>query len=183
MALRPRLRVLGKLMAKSVSPVLVNLIYDALLKCFWYKESLKRYLRSSGISETAVSHMDPADGKRVWLDGLFPKLIDHANGADILMAMARSLAGMTTFPDLDRHEDSAKKIVAAREAVATLGEAIGAESDKAAEARDIEEKRRRGSASRQAAARHQTDLSGLKAEMEGLLPLLGSQAGGYAFEK
>lgn len=170
-------------MAKRVSPVLVNLIYDALLKCFWYKESLKRYLRASGISTNAISHMDTADSKRTWLDGLFPKLVDHPKGAELLMAMARSLACMTTFPDLSRLEDSAFKIEAAKVAVAALAEALGAESEETAKAREAEERRKRSEEGLRTSARHQADLDQLRRRMEALTPALGTQKGGYDFER
>ena len=97
--------------------------YDALLKCFC-EECLERFLRDSGIAGTFVAQLDMTESKRTWLDRLFPLVSDHEKGAEVLLAMGRTLASTKSFPDLEGWEDSAQKIQVAREAVRTLADAL-----------------------------------------------------------
>lgn len=87
-------------MGKKVNPTIVSLSYDALLKCFWRKEALKRFLRASGISASYLAQLDLSESKRVWLDRLFPLLAEQDKGPELLLAMANELAALTSFPDL-----------------------------------------------------------------------------------
>jgi hypothetical protein len=96
--------------AKKLSPHFIELVYDALLKSFWRKSALKKFLRRSGISENALAKMDETDSKRVWLDNLFPKLEAAQKGPTLVIQMAHALAEQTSFPDLENWEDSLQKI-------------------------------------------------------------------------
>lgn len=170
-------------MAKKVNPTIVTLIYDALLKCFWRKEALKRFLRASGISANFLSQLDASESKRAWLDRLFPLLAEHSKGTDLLLAMARELSEQTSFPDLANWEDSDVKIQDARAAVAALAKALGAEQEKVKRARDEQDSRARADEMRAAAIRERADLAKLKERMDTLARALGTQQGGYDFEK
>jgi Restriction endonuclease len=169
-------------LAKKLNPVVVNLIYDALLKCFWRKEALKRFLRTSGISGTYIAQLDNNETKRVWLDRLFPLVSEHENGTELLLTIGRSLATMTHFHDLDGWEDSAKKREEATAAVAALAMALGGDDDRIASERSVKEKQRLANEMRQAAIREQADLESLKKRMDTLALALGTQKGGYDFQ-
>jgi hypothetical protein len=170
-------------MAKKVNPTISALIYDALLKCFWRKEALKRYLRDSGISANYISQLDMSEQKRVWLDRLFPLLADQEKGPDLLLSMGENLAAMTAFPDLMIWEDRDAKVQAAQEAVAALAKALGAEKKKAEQQRQEQDVRTQASQMRQVAIRHREDREKLKARMTKLTPAIGTQKGGYDFEE
>ena len=58
----------------QLPPYFLDLVYDALLKSFWRKPALKRFLRRSGVSEAALATSTGNDSKRDWLDQLFPKI-------------------------------------------------------------------------------------------------------------
>jgi hypothetical protein len=169
-------------MAKKVNPTIVALTYDALLKCFWRKEALKRYLRNSGVSANYISQLDMAEPKRAWLDRLFPLMADTEKGVYGMLAMAQNLSEMTDFPDLRGWEDSEIKLQDAREAIAALGRALGAEKAKADKERDVHDSRARAEEMRKVAVREQVDLARLKDRMDKLAMQLGTQQGGYAFE-
>ncbi len=97
-------------MAKRLNPVVAGLIYDALLKCFWRKEALKRFLLLSGIAGNFVAQLDMSEPKRRWLDRLLPLVNAHEKGSEVLLRMGRSLAAMGSFPDLEGWEHADTKI-------------------------------------------------------------------------
>ena len=169
-------------MSKRLNPTIAALIYDSLLKCFWRKEALKRFLRSSRIGGNFIAQLDMNESKRTWLDRLFPLVLDKAKGTELLVEMGRSLASMNHFPDLDGWEDSAQKNKAAREAVAALAAAIGAEDSRETGERSGEEIRKRADEVRRVAVRERADLDRLRMQMDSLVMALGTQSGGYDFQ-
>jgi hypothetical protein len=148
-------------MRKKINPVIASLIYDALLKCFWRKEALKRFLRSSGIAGSFLAQLDANETKRIWLDRLFPLVTEHEKGVDVLLGMAKALASLSTFPDLEGWEDSVQKIAAAKDAVAALAQAMNLEDEKNARERAAKDSRDKGEAIRKVAIREQADLAAL----------------------
>jgi hypothetical protein len=169
-------------MATKINPAVANLIYDALLKCFWRKEALKRFLRASGIAGNYLAQLDPNESKRTWLDRLFPLVVEHENGVEVLVGMAKALASQTSFPDLEGWEDSAQKVKAAREAVAALAAVMNLEDERNAEARSAKEVRERAEELRRAAIREGADLAELSRRLGSLVTRLGTQGGGYDFQ-
>jgi hypothetical protein len=169
-------------MPKKVNPVILDLIYDALIKCFWRKEALKRFLRSAGIAGNYIAQMDMSESKRTWLDRLFPILTTKDKGPELLLAMARTLASMNHFPDLQSWEDSSTKIEAAKAAVRRLAEAIGAEDEKSAREDAANETKRKAEEKRKAKMREYADLTKLKARMDALATQIGTQQAGYDFQ-
>ena len=99
----------------------LDLVYDALLKSFWYKKTLRSFLRRSGIPTSLLGDLSEDESKRDWLDRIFPKLEDSEQGQVIIQQMAHALADQKSFPDLARHEDAVQMTKQAQEAVATLG--------------------------------------------------------------
>src|SRR5207248_2557813 len=61
-------------MATDLSPHFVELVYDALLKSFWRRKALKRFLRLSKVPEPLLAQLHDGEIKRDWLDRLFPQL-------------------------------------------------------------------------------------------------------------
>jgi hypothetical protein len=169
-------------MTKKINPAIADLIYDALLKSFWRKEALKRFLRASGIAGKYLAQLDSHESKRTWLDRLFPLVTEHEKGVDVLLGMARTLASQTTFPDLEGWEDSAQKIRAAREAIAALARAMNLEDERTAQDRSAKDARDRAEELRNAAVRAQADLASLNQRMAALASRLGTQGGGYDFQ-
>jgi hypothetical protein len=100
-------------MASTLPATLIELVYDALLKSFWRKEALKRFLRQSGIPDSLIAEFDPQETKRQWLDRLFSKMQSSEKGRAAISEMAKALADQTRFPDLENWEDSAERIEAA----------------------------------------------------------------------
>lgn len=169
-------------MTARLSPHFIDLVYDALLKSFWTKKALKRFLRRSHIAETFLSQLDPDETKREWIDRLFPKLEGSERGLALIQQMARALAEQTAFPDLDNWEDSSEKITAAKASVVALHNYLqGKDREKQSE-REASRQRELGEQIRLKNVRNQADLTKLKDRLDGLCSLLGTQEGGYNFQ-
>lgn len=170
-------------MVTRLPPHFLDLVYDALVKSFWYKRSLRSFLRRSGIPTTLLGDLSDDESKRDWLDRIFPKLEETEQGQIIVRQMADALAEQKAFPDLARHEDAAQMIKQAREAVTALGRYL---DEKRAEQVSQQEKERVRKVSQEAQMRHvrsQADLVRLQERLnKELCPQLGTQGGGYAFQ-
>ena len=107
-------------MNKRLAPAFVELTQDALLKAFWRKRSLRLFLQQHGIKDSAIAQWHVDQTKREFVDWLWLQLVKSDRGHDIILDIARSLADMEHFPDLERMEDSQIRILEAKQAVARL---------------------------------------------------------------
>jgi hypothetical protein len=159
----------------------LDLVYDSLLKSYWRKNALRRFLRLSGISESYLSQLHNDETKRDWLDRLFPQL--HTEEDQFLIAkMAKSLSEQESFPDLENYEDSELKIREAKEAVAKLRSYLRDKEEERWDEKQAQERREKSAEQRRQYARTQTDLAKLKDRLEAMTSLLGKQKGGYGFQ-
>ncbi len=163
-------------------PHFVDLIREALLKSFWRKNALVRFLRSMGVSNGYLSTFRQDEYKRSFLDRLFPELEKSAKGPAALNAIAQALADQTSFPDLTGWEDQDVKLQQANEAVDNLKTYMNKKKrEKDAEDRE-EERRHEGKQAQAKVVRSQADLDKLKVRLEALYPQMGTQQAGYDFE-
>ena len=170
-------------MVARLPPHFLDLVYDALLKSYWYKKTLRSFLRRSGIPTLLLGDLSDEESKREWLDQIFPKLEESEQGQAIIQQMANALAEQKSFPDLVKHEDAAEMTRQAQEAVAALGKYL---AEKRAEQVSEQEKERVRKVAQEVQARNvrsQTDLVKLQERLNNeLCPQLGTQGGGYAFQ-
>jgi hypothetical protein len=169
--------------AKKLSPVFVELTQDALLKAFWYKPSLRIFLLQHRISESALAQWHGDQTKREFISWLWPRLVKDDVGQNTILSIARTLAEMKHFPDLERREDTKIRVSEAEGAIKRLREVVLAINQGIREAKDAE--RRKKSAQEEKASRiaAQESLEKLQAGLLQITSQLGTQAGGYAFEK
>ena len=170
-------------MATIITPRLIELTYESALKSYWRKQALRKFLRASKISESFVSSWNSDESKREFLDRLFQKLQASDKGKAVIFQMARSLSEQTTFPDLRNWEDSDEKIQTANKSVQELKyylkmQAENLKNEK--EKKEIQEKYREERIKTQ---RSLTDKTKLKDSLDALYSKVGTQEGGYAFEK
>jgi len=170
-------------MAAIITPRLIELTYEAALKSYWRKQALRKFLRASKISESFLYSWEHDESKRELLDRLFQKLHTTDKGKAVVFQMARSLSEQTTFPDLRNWEDSDEKIQTANKSVQELkhylkkqDESLKNEKQK----KEVQEKYREERAKTQ---RSLTDKTKLKDNLDVLFSKIGTQEGGYAFEK
>jgi restriction endonuclease len=169
-------------MPRRLPPHFIDLVQDALLKSFWTKKALRRFLRRSHIAEGFVAQLSDGDTKREWLDELFPKLEATDRGQALIQQMAQALGDQLTFPDLENWEDSSDKIRGAKAAVAALRQYLEQKVEEKINEKKSAENREAAGEQRLRAARSQSDLAKLKDRLDELCGQLGTQQGGYAFQ-
>lgn len=168
---------------KKLSPAFIELTQDALLKAFWHKPALRSFLQQHRIKENALAQWHADQTKRDFVLWLWPQLFKSEKGQNALLGMARSLAEMKHFPDLERKEDTKVRVPEAVEAIRRLRIAMTEINDSIQESKAVE--LRRKAAKEQASARvaAQQSLEKLQTTLNELIPQIGTSAGGYAFEK
>lgn len=169
-------------MAIKLTPHLVQLAYEAALKSFWRKESLRKFLRQTHVAESHLATWSPEESKRDFLDRTFAALQRTDKGKAVIGEMATFLAEQSTFPDLRNWEDSAVKIQDASKAVAELKALIVRQTEEVRSERDREVAKARAREEREVAQRQQASISELKQRLDDLAPQMGTAPGGYAFQ-
>lgn len=163
-------------MSKKLSPAFAELTQDALLKAFWFKPSFRLFLQQHNISDRALAQWHSDQSKRDFVLWLWPRLLRDEKGQNAILGMARSLAEMRHFPDLERKEDTKIRIPEAREAIARLREAVQTVNETIQETREAA--RRRKAAQEEMAARlaAQQSLEKLQSRLTEITPQLGTQS-------
>jgi hypothetical protein len=169
-------------MAIKVTPHLVQLAYEAALRSFWRKESLRKFLRQAHVAEAHLATWSPDESKRDFLDRTFAALQRSYKGKAVIGEMALFLAEQTTFPDLRDWEDSAKKIQDAFKAVAELKALIARQSEEVRSEREREAAKATAREERAAVQRQRTSLAELMQRLGELALRQGTAPGGYAFQ-
>src|ERR1700693_718170 len=170
-------------MSKRLSPVFIELTQDALLKESWYKPSWRLLLQQHGITGGALAQWHADQSKRDFILWLWPRLVKDEKGQNAILSMARSLAEMAHFPDLERKADTKIRIPEAKTAISRLREAVQVINETIRETKDAV--RRRRAAQEEIALRFaaQQSLEKLQNRITEITPELGTQPGGYAFER
>ncbi|NWE18693.1 hypothetical protein [Pseudomonas sp. P7548] len=169
-------------MAIKITPHLVQLAYEAALKSFWRKESLRKFLRQTHVAESHLSTWSADESKRDFLDRTFAALQRTDKGKAVIGQMANFLAEQSTFPDLRTWEDSAVKIQDASKAVAELKALIARQTEEVRSEREREDAKARAREELAVARRQRANISDLKQRLEDLAPEMGTAPGGYAFQ-
>lgn len=168
---------------KKLAPEFVALTQDACLKVFWTKNALRTFLKMHKISDGFLSQLNDGETKNQFLARLFFALADPNKGREkVILSMAVSLANMKHFPDLERWEDSQAKIRIAKEAVRRLKIEVDKIQMDFKEEKRQRQRRIDAEERRQANIAAQNTISKLTHDLADLVPMQGTQGGGYAFE-
>lgn len=169
-------------MSARISPRLIELTYEAVLKSYWRKNALRSFLRSSHVKEKFISSWADDESKRELLDRLFPKLQANDRGKALIYQMAKNLSEQTTFPDLRNWEDSDIKIQDAHKAVSELKKYLKQQDTEIKTEREKKEFRDRARKQKEEIQRSRTDITKLQTNLESMNSKVGTQEGGYEFE-
>lgn len=169
-------------MAARISPRLIQLTYEAVLKSYWRKNALHSFLRASHVSESFLSSWASDESKRELLDRLFSKLQASDKGKALIFQMARNLSEQTTFPDLRNWEDSDIKIQDAHKAVTELKRYLKNQDNEIKTEKEKRDFRERAKKEQDKIRRFKTDKTKLQTNLESMHTKIGTQKGGYEFE-
>lgn len=169
-------------MAAKITPRLIELTYEAALKAYWRKNALRKFLRSSHITESFLSSWASDESKREFLDRLFQKLQASDKGKALIFQMAGHLSEQTTFPDLRNWEDSAEKIQNAHKAVQELKSYLSQQEKEIRTEQERKVAQEKAREERQKIQRSLTDKSMLQTKLDAMHSKVGTQEGGYEFE-
>ncbi len=170
-------------MSDKLPPAFLDLVADALLHSFWRKRSLRTFLRRMGVNESLLATWhDDGETKRDFIYRMFPSLEGTEPGRNVLRAIARELADLVKFPDLDNWEDSEAKKARAAGAVRALKAYLARQRQTSEDAKAQAEARQRAQERRAERRRQQADLDKLRARLDQLAMRLGTAAAGYEFQ-
>lgn len=170
-------------MAAKITPRLIELTYEALLRSFWRRNALRKFLIGSHVAQSFVSSWPDEESKRDMLDRLFPQLQASDKGKAVIFQMAINLSEQTTFPDLRHWEDSAQKIQEATKAVNELKAYLQKQNAEIRSEKDKQEAQEKSRNERERVQRSQTDKAKLQQALDAMHQMVGTQEGGYAFEE
>lgn len=170
-------------MAAKITPRLIELTYEAVLKSYWRRHALKKFLLASHIQESFLATWSNDESKRDLLDRLFPKLQATDKGKAVIFQMARSLSEKTTFPDLRNWEDSDQKIQEAHKAVQELKAYLRQQDEEIRNEKEQKEAQERARKQREIIQRSLMDKAKLQQQLDAMHSKVGTQEGGYEFEE
>jgi restriction endonuclease Mrr len=170
-------------MTKRLSPSFVELTQDALLKAYWFKPSLRIFLQQNSISERALALWHADQTKRDFVHWLWLQLVKDEKGQNAILNMARALAEMKHFPDLERKEDTRIRIPEAKEAVARLREAVRGINESIRESNESVRRKKALQDEIEVRKATQQSLGKLQQRLTDFTLQLGTQSGGYDFER
>jgi hypothetical protein len=170
-------------LAAKITPRLIELTYEAVLKSYWRRHALKKFLLASHIQESFLATWSNDESKRDLLDRLFPKLQATDKGKAVIFQMARSLSEKTTFPDLRNWEDSDQKIQEAHKAVQELKAYLRQQDEEIRNEKEQKEAQERARKQREIIQRSLMDKAKLQQQLDAMHSKVGTQEGGYEFEE
>ena len=169
-------------MSQSLPSHFIDLVRDALLKSFWRKPTLRQFLSRHRVKDTFLVTWTAEETKREVLERLFPKLEKTDEGQLVIKQIAVSLSEQIAFPDLMGWEDEALKLISAKNSVATLKKYVDRVQGEEIKERERQSKRQAAQNERQQQISKAAALESLASDLTGLVPLQGTQAGGYKFQ-
>ncbi|UHC82246.1 MULTISPECIES: restriction endonuclease [Pseudomonas] len=169
-------------MAAKITPRLIELTYESVLKSFWRRKALQKFLLASHVAEKFVDTWTTDESKRDLLDRMFPRLQTSDRGKAVIFQIARNLSEQTTFPDLRNWEDSDQKIQEAHKAVQELKAYLRQQDEEINTEKERQEALERARSERQRIQRSLTDKTKLQQRLDALHAKVGTQEGGYEFE-
>lgn len=170
-------------MAAKITPRLIELTYESVLKSFWRRKALQKFLLASHVAEKFVATWAADESKRDLLDRMFPRLQTSDRGRAVIFQIARNLSEQTTFPDLRNWEDSDQKIMDAHKAVQELKSYLRRQDEEIKTEKERQETQERARSERQRIQRSLTDKTKLQQQLDTMHAKVGTQDGGYEFEE
>lgn len=169
-------------MAIRFTPHLVDLAFNAAIKSYWRKKSLRKFLKQCHISEAFLNSWQEGESKRDFLGRLFDQLQETDRHRGIILTMAKFLAEQRSFPDLEGWEDSDIKVSEAKKAVAALRTYLEEQERTTKEEANFQEQLRLQREKNRAALTQLQTMDTLTSRLQTLSLQIGTQQAGYDFQ-
>lgn len=168
---------------KTISPVAVNALKEALTLVYWYKSELRSFLTICLTDSSILSRLNWNRYKRDIVGHLVDYMIqrEDEHQADLLRIMTE-VARMSDFSHLMQLEDGKKKVAAAQAAVKALRRQMKDHLELVEEQQAIRQRREQARQARLASAAIQMQIKELHNEYCGMLSL-SPQKRGFALER
>lgn len=157
-------------MAIKITPHLVQLAYEAALKSFWRKESLRKFLRQSHVAESHLATRSPDESKRDFLDRTFAALQRSDKGKAVIGEMAIFLAEQNHISRPPQLGGFRCKIQDASKAVVELKALIARQTEEVRSEREREAAKAKAREERAIVQQQRTSLSELMQRLNDLAP-------------
>lgn len=169
-------------MSQALPSHFIDLVRDALLKSFWRKPTLRQFLSRHRVKDAFLATWTADETKREVLERLFSKLEKTEEGRLVIKQIAVSLSEQIAFPDLMGWEDEALKLRNARDSVVALKKYVNKVQDEEVKERERQSRRQTAQNERQQKIANAATVESLASDLTGLVPLQGTQDGGYKFQ-
>jgi dGTP triphosphohydrolase len=172
-------------MEKRVSAPSVYALKEALCTIFWYKNDLRGFLRASISDPAVLNRADWTSYKRQIVSDIIDALVaNQRKYQKDLEKLFEDVANMNSFRHLEQLEDGAKKVSAAKAAVADVKRVWASHEKVNDEERAIEDRRLKEAQRLAQSAAVQEKLKGLQQRYLNLvIAKISPQARGYELEK
>ena len=170
---------------KRVSAPAVYALKEALATIFWYKKDLRGFLRTCVSDPAVLTHADWTGYKRQIVSDVVDTLVaNQQKYAKDLEQLFSDVANMTSFRHLEQLDDGARKVSAARVAVAEVKRLHANHEKVEDEEKAIEERRKRAAVRLAQSAAVQSKLRELQERyIELVTEKMPAQKRGYALEQ
>jgi len=165
-----------------LTPYYIELAHEALLRSFWRRKTLDRFLRQFNIAPAFMATWQQDESKRDFIDRLFPQLLGSDAGKKTVLKMSTMLMEQKTFPDLVNWEDSAEKIREAHQAVDRLRMEYKRQQESFASAEEKARSRQEFMETQAMVAKSRLSLQELQTRLDGLAQRVGAAEAGYEFQ-
>ncbi len=169
-------------MKSKITPYYISLVFDATLKSFWRKKTLRNFLNECKISDNFLATWNEDESKRDFLSRLFDALPRTENGRAALIKMADFLVEQRSFPDLQNWEDSEKKIKEAHVTVERLRNYHLKQEESLHDLKEQHSAKDRFVENQQKVTILQNNIAKLNERLTKLVNNIGTQKGGYDFQ-
>lgn len=170
-------------MAKQLSYYFISLVRDACLKVFWRKKTLAAFLRQYHINESLISPLFHEQTKAEVLSEIFARFSYNQTEEkqETVLAIAKDLSEMISFPDLEKWEDSDAKICEAKKAVCLLRQQYEKLIISFIDTGDAET-RRQSKEKREICMSFEAQFQSFSERLIRIASMAGQQKAGYEFE-
>ncbi len=169
---------------QKISAVALQALSEALVRIYWYKSDLRRFLRRAVQDPDVLTGIDfDGDYKRVSVEALIDRLAENSQYLGTARALMFEVSKMTDFSHLERLDDGAEKAQLALDAVGALRKLVETHDKVTKQKESIADRRKREAEHLAKRKTFKSELAGLRTHFIEVVTALEPKARGYALER